>query len=144
MQETTSVTLAGEEAKEVYVFWFRVYVEINARPEFALLSNNNLGIYVRLLAAAANQVEHGVLEMSRRDIACTIRTSVEELEQALKELEGRGLVETTEDTVAIVFRDRHYDLTWSNSPEGRRERQARKRKRDAVKAKGLADDCELL
>ncbi len=144
MQETTSVSLAGEEAKEVYVFWFRLHVEVNARPEFALLSNNSLGVYVRLLAAAANQAEHGVLEMSRRDIACTIRITVEDLEQVLTELETRGLVKTTEDAVAIVFRDRHYDLTWSNSPEGRRERQARKRKRDAVKAKGLADDCELL
>lgn len=144
MQEATSVSLTGKEDKEVYVFWFRLHVEINARPEFALLSNNNLGIYVRLLAAAANQVEHGVLEMSRRDIACTLRITVDELEQALRELQGRGLVETTEDKVVIVFRDRHYDLTWSNSPEGRRYRKARQRERDAEKAKGLVDDCELL
>lgn len=135
-----------EGDRDVYVFWFRMHVEINARPEFALLSNESLGVYVRLLAASANQVEHGVLELSREDIACTIRVPVSALEKALGELRSRQLVVTTEDVVAIVQRDRHYDLSWSNSPEGRRERKRRQRERERTGAtpQGIDDDIELL
>lgn len=139
-----SVACASEESegREVYVFWFRMFVEVNARPEFALLSNESLGIYVRLLAAGANQAEHGVLEMSRQEIACALRVSVADLESALSEMRERHLVVTTEDMVGIVQRDRHYDLTWSNSPEGRRERKQRQRERER-EAKTSEYDGEL-
>lgn len=137
---------ATEGDREIHVFWFRMYTEVNAAPEFALLSNESLGVYVRLLAASANQVEHGVLEMSRRDIACAIRVSLDVLEKALGELVARGLIKTTEDMVAIVQRDRHYDLSWSNSPEGRRERKRRQREREklARDERGIAEVYELL
>jgi len=128
----------------VYVFWFRMFVETNARPEFAILSNESLGVYVRLLAAGANQAEHGVLAMSRTEIALSLRMSVADLEKALAELEARGLVETTDQGVAIVMRERHYDLSYSNSPEGRRERKRRQRQREREGSYEVAYEGDLV
>lgn len=109
-------------------FWFKVFNEVLHDMVFIDMSNQELGVYVRLLALANSTRNVGRIDGDLASVARALRLEPSEVE-LLKDLDRRGLV-ILEDGVVGIADERHFEgkgLTPSESREAQNERQRRRR-----------------
>lgn len=136
----SSPRLLDEEKPIPRYWWFKVFGEINTEPRFVLMSNEFLGIYVRLLAVASSRHNHGWVPGTPDEIAVMLRLAPKKLASAIAYYVDKELVTVSAEGVHFIDQD-HFDgagLTWSDSPEGRRERKRRQREKERATEAGLA------
>ena len=111
-------------------FWFKVFNEVLHDMVFIDMPNQELGIYVRLLALANSTRNVGLISGDMATVSRALRLEPSEME-FLRDLDRRGLIILEEGIVGVAD-ERHFEgkgLTPSESREANMLRQRRRRER---------------
>jgi hypothetical protein len=126
-----SITLAEEPTNPTPDrFWFKVFNEVLHDMVFIDMPNQELGVYVRLLALANSTRNVGQIAGNIATVTRALRLEPSEVEY-LHDLDRRDLIIIGDGVIAIA-EDKHYEgkgLTPSDSREAQNERKRRSRRK---------------
>jgi hypothetical protein len=115
-------------------FWFKVFNEVLQDMVFIDMSNQQLGIYVRLLALANSTRNVGLISGDLSKVARALRLDPDKV-NLLHDLDARGLIYVESGVIAIAD-ERHFEGKGLN-PSDSREAQNERKRRQRAKVKAI-------
>lgn len=132
----------GARTPPMHRFWVKIEDDFLTDIRFIRMSDELLGVYVRLVLLANDDRHPGVLHASLEDIAYACHTESADMQWKLAALEELSLIYVEEGRVTID-NDRHYQgrgLNPSDAPEYLADKQRRYRQREKAAKEDAAGD----